>query len=42
MASFVTLDKFTEQGIKAVNQTTKRAEAFRTMARKMERSVRAA
>ncbi|MBI3079858.1 MAG: GYD domain-containing protein [candidate division NC10 bacterium] len=40
MASFVTLAKFTEQGIKAVNQTTKRAEAFRDMAKKMGATVK--
>ena len=34
MASFVALLKFTEQGIKTVSQTTKRAEAFREMAKK--------
>jgi uncharacterized protein with GYD domain len=34
MASFVGLLKFTEQGIKNVSQTTKRAEAFREMAKK--------
>ena len=35
MATFVTLLKFTEKGIKNVSQTTKRAEAFREMAKKM-------
>ncbi len=40
MASFVTLAKFTEQGIKSVNQTTKRAEAFRDMAKKMGATVK--
>jgi len=40
MASFVTLAKFTEQGIKAVNQTTKRAEAFRDLAKKMGVTVK--
>jgi uncharacterized protein with GYD domain len=40
MASFVTLAKFTEQGIKNVNQTTKRAEAFREMAKKMGATVK--
>ena len=40
MASFVTLVKFTEQGIKNVSQTTKRAEAFREMAKKMGATVK--
>ena len=40
MASFVTLVKFTEQGIKGVGQTTKRAEAFREMAKKMGAMVK--
>ena len=40
MASFVTLVKFTEQGIKNVSQTTKRAEAFREMAKKMGVTVK--
>ena len=40
MASFVTLVKFTEQGIKGVNQTTKRAEGFRDMAKKMGATVK--
>lgn len=40
MASFVALTKFTEQGIKNVNQTTKRAEAFRETAKKMGVTVK--
>lgn len=40
MASFVALTKFTEQGIKNVTQTTKRAEAFREMAKKMGVTIR--
>lgn len=40
MASFVTLAKFTEQGIKNVTHTTKRAEAFRDMAKKMGATVK--
>ncbi|MBI3002657.1 MAG: GYD domain-containing protein [candidate division NC10 bacterium] len=40
MASFVALTKFTEQGIKNVNQTTKRAEAFREAAKKMGVTVK--
>ncbi|MGH7407918.1 MAG: GYD domain-containing protein [Candidatus Methylomirabilales bacterium] len=40
MAFFVTLIKFTEQGIKGVSQTTKRAEAFREMAKKMGVTVK--
>lgn len=40
MASFVTLLTFTEQGIKSVGQTTKRAEAFREMAKKMGVTVK--
>ncbi len=40
MASFVTLVKFTEQGIKGVSQTTKRAEGFRDIAKKMGATVK--
>lgn len=40
MASFVTLAKFTDQGIRRVTQTTKRAEAFRTLAKKLGVTVR--
>lgn len=40
MASFVTLAKFTEQGIKNVSHTAKRAGAFRDMAKKMGATVK--
>jgi uncharacterized protein with GYD domain len=35
MATFITTLHFTEQGIKAVRDTCKRAEAFKTTAKKM-------
>jgi uncharacterized protein with GYD domain len=34
MATYIVLGKFTEQGIRNVKETTKRAEAFREMAKK--------
>lgn len=34
MATFISLLGFTDQGIRKVKQTTKRADAFRAMARK--------
>ncbi len=34
MANYILLGSFTDQGIRAVKDTTKRAEAFREMARK--------
>jgi uncharacterized protein with GYD domain len=33
MAIYIVLSNFTDQGIKAVKDTTKRAEAFRTLAK---------
>jgi uncharacterized protein with GYD domain len=35
MATFITTIRFTEQGVKAVNETTKRAAAFKNAAKKM-------
>ena len=35
MAKFVATVKFTEQGIKTVNETTRRAAAFKSAAKKM-------
>ncbi len=35
MATFITTIKFTEQGIKAIGETTKRANAFKAAAKKM-------
>lgn len=35
MATFITTIKFTEQGIKAISETTKRANAFKAAAKKM-------
>lgn len=40
MATFVSTVKFTEQGIKAVGETTKRAGAVRSMAKKLGIKVR--
>jgi uncharacterized protein with GYD domain len=34
MATYIVLGNFTDQGIRSVKETTKRAEAFREMARK--------
>jgi uncharacterized protein with GYD domain len=33
MATYIVLTNFTEQGIRAVKETTKRAEAFKTLAK---------
>src|SRR5271156_4574481 len=35
MATFITTLKFTEQGIKAIGETAKRADAFKAAAKKM-------
>ena len=35
MATFITTIKFTEQGVKAIGETTKRADAFKAAAKKM-------
>ena len=35
MATYIVLSKFTEQGIRAIRDTTKRADAVREQARKM-------
>lgn len=35
MATYITTIKFTEQGIKAIGETTKRANAFKAAAKKM-------
>ena len=35
MATFITTIKFTEKGIKAIGETTKRADAFKAAAKKM-------
>ncbi len=35
MATYITTIKFTQQGIKGVNETTKRAAAFKAAAKKM-------
>lgn len=35
MASYVVLASFTDQGIRAVKETSKRADAFKEMAKKM-------
>lgn len=40
MAHYVVLAQFTDQGIRAVKDTTKRAKAFREMATKMGSSIR--
>ena len=39
MATFITTIKFTEKGIKAVGETTKRAEAFKAAAKKVGAKV---
>jgi len=35
MATFITTIKFTEQGVKAIGETAKRAEAFKAAAKKL-------
>jgi len=35
MATFITTIKFTEHGIKSVSETTKRAESFKAVAKKL-------
>ena len=40
MATYVVLGTFTDQGIRAVKDTTSRAEAFRAMAKKAGATVR--
>lgn len=39
MATFITTLKFTEKGIKAIGETTKRADAFKAAAKKMGAKV---
>jgi len=36
MATFITTIKFTEQGIKSIRETTKRAAAFRSVVKKLK------
>ncbi len=40
MATYILLSNFTDQGIRSVKETTKRAEAFRETARKLGASVK--
>jgi uncharacterized protein with GYD domain len=40
MATFITLGNFTDQGIRNVKETTKRAKAFRDMAKKLGLTVK--
>jgi uncharacterized protein with GYD domain len=40
MATYITLLNFTDQGIRNVKETTKRAEAFKAMAKKAEVTVK--
>jgi uncharacterized protein with GYD domain len=40
MATYITLMRFTDQGIRNVKDTTKRAEAFKEVARKMGVTVK--
>ena len=40
MATYIVLGKFTEQGIRGVKDTTKRAEAFKAMAKKAGATVK--
>jgi uncharacterized protein with GYD domain len=39
MATFITTIKFTEKGIKAIGETTKRADAYKAAAKKMGAKV---
>ena len=40
MATYILLSNFTDQGIRNIKETTKRAEAFREMARKFGATVK--
>ena len=40
MATYIVLGKFTDQGIRGVKDTTKRAEAFKAMAKKAGATVK--
>ena len=40
MATYILLSNFTDQGIRSVKETTKRADAFRETARKLGASVK--
>ena len=40
MATFIVLGNFTDQGVRNVKETTKRAEAFKALARKVGASVK--
>ena len=40
MATYIVLGNFTDQGIRAVKDTTKRAEAFKAMAKKAGATVK--
>ena len=40
MATYIVLGKFTDQGIRGVKDTTKRADAFRAMAKKAGATVK--
>ena len=40
MATYVVLCQFTDQGVRSVKETTKRAEAFRAMAKKAGATVK--
>ena len=40
MATYILLSKFTDQGIRNVKETTKRAEAFRETARKLGATIK--
>src|ERR1700681_2388398 len=40
MATYIVLGRFTDQGIRSVKDTTKRAEAFKALAKKVGASVK--
>ena len=40
MATYILLSKFTDQGIRSVKETTKRAEAFKESAKKLGATVK--
>ena len=40
MATYIVLGKFTDQGIRSVRDTTKRADAFKAMAKKAGATVK--
>jgi len=40
MATYILISKFTDQGVRNIKETTKRAEAFRETARKLGATIK--